>query len=113
MILELGDGRELQLPDELSDEFARQLKKLILETEQRAATAEAEVRALRDEMDILRKSVRDSSTKMAPTDDTVKAIHTLQNGLLDALARIERATSADREIVPDQFGDYTRSKIVK
>ena len=112
MILELGDGRELLLPDEVSDEFARQLKKLILETERRAATAEADVQKLRDEMAILRKTVGESSVKAASVDNTAQAIRSLQSDLLSALARIERATSADRQIVPDEFGEYTRSKIV-
>jgi hypothetical protein len=112
MILELGDGRELILPDEVSDEFARQLKKLILETESRAAAAEADVQKLRDEMAILRKSINQSNVKVASADGTAQAIQELQSGLLSALARIERATSADRQIVPDEFGEYTRSKIV-
>jgi hypothetical protein len=112
MILELGDGRELLLPDEVSDEFARQLKKLILETESRAAAAEADVQKLRDEMAALRRSINESNVNTVVRDDTAQAVRGLQSALLSALARIEQATSADRQIVPDEFGEYTRSKIV-
>jgi hypothetical protein len=55
MILELGDGRELKLPDDMLDETARQLKQLILTLEGRAFTAESQARTLRDEMAALRQ----------------------------------------------------------
>ena len=50
MILELDDNRKIKLPDEMPDDTARLLKSLILALEERARTAESEVRLLRDEM---------------------------------------------------------------
>jgi len=50
VILELDDNRKIKLPDEMPDDTARLLKSLILALEERARTAESEVRLLRDEM---------------------------------------------------------------
>lgn len=44
MILDMEDGREIKLPDEVSDEFARALKMMmILRLEERARDAERQV----------------------------------------------------------------------
>jgi len=58
MILDLGNGRELQLPDDTSDETARQLGRLILVLEDRAIAAERMTAELQAQIDELRREVR-------------------------------------------------------
>lgn len=112
MILELGDGRELCLPDEMPDETARQLKALILATEGRARAAESETRLLRDEMAALRQSFSAVSQKADAANSTAQAVAEASRAIVAALARVERAALADRRMMPDEFGEYTMSKAV-
>jgi hypothetical protein len=122
VILELGDGREFHLPDEMEDEYARQLKRFILGAEERARAAEAEVAALREEMATWRQAAGSARQQTLAEDTTARAMHTemlasaireLQTAMLAALARVERAALADRQMVMDEFGEYTRSKAMK
>ncbi len=111
MILELEDGRELRLPDEMPDETARQLKRLILALEERARTAESDARTLRDEMAGLRRQVE---TRVAAPADTsvVDALRALQDSLETGVRRIVNAQLADRKLVFDATGEPTHSKAV-
>lgn len=109
MILELDDGRELRLPDEMPDETARQLKALILALEGRARTAESDVRMLRDEMAALRRTAEGSA---ASNDRTANALAAVSRDIIAALRRVEAAALADREMVPNELGDMTRSRAV-
>jgi len=112
MILELGDGRELRLPDEMPDETARQIKLFILALEERARAAESDARTLRDEMAALRQQF--NTVRAAPPDtSTASAIADLKVTLARLLVQIEAAVSADRKMVPDELGEYTRSRIVR
>lgn len=111
MILELGDGREIPLPDEMSDETARQLKRLILALEERARTAEATVEALRAEF----ARVRSSYDGAVATNDALAAALTENrrfqeetNKLLRSLLMVE---SADRMLITDGIGG-ARSRVV-
>lgn len=59
MILEIDDKRELKLSDDVTDDVARQLKKLILAVEDRAAREKR--------LDILEGQVADLTKKLAET----------------------------------------------
>jgi hypothetical protein len=113
VILELGDGREVRLPDSMDDETARQLKRLLLGGEERAAAAEARASALEQRMAALeaRKPV-----DLAPLTAAIGEMHrSVVNGnesIASALARIERVAGADREMVADEYGEMRRSRIV-
>lgn len=103
MILELGDGRELHLPDEMDDEAARRMKLLILGNEQSAREARAELAAMRVEMAAMRNEV-------AAAMNIAKAFDALRETLEQGVKRIVKAQLADRVVVPDASGEYTRSK---
>lgn len=106
MILELGDGRELKLPDEVSDEFARQLKALILACEGRARDAEARAERIAAEMAALRQ---DFATLVArPMPEFPRQDN---SDVVAALKALEAAVRADRVMVADDFGEFTRSRV--
>jgi len=113
VILELGDGREIPLPDSMPDETARQLKRLILTLEERARTAESEVRLLRDEMAALRSQVATVAVKQNDHAPLVDAIGRMHADIKTGLDSVRAAASADRMMVPDEYGEMTRSKVVK
>lgn len=120
MILDLGNGRELQLPDDTSDETARQLGRLILVLEDRAIAAERTAADLQTQIDELRREVRkpvevdqeDDDEDDAPEDAAlVAAIQKLEDSLAKRLDNMLRATLADRIMVPDELGT-PRSRVV-
>lgn len=106
MILELGDGREIQLPDEMSDETARQIKRLILALEERTRAAESEARLLRDEMVNLRAVV--TAPKDYPEPEQM-APHLVE--IIRLLRQLVAVESADRMLVTDDIG-RSRSRVV-
>lgn len=113
MILEFDDGRELKLPDEMPDETARQIKRLIQTLEERARTAESETRLLRDEMATLRHHVGNLNAASVDHSATVNAIRESSVASIAMLRQIFQATSGDRVVVPDPItGDMTRSRVV-
>lgn len=124
MIIELGDGRELELPDEIEDESARQIGRLILALEERAAKAEAtaskltqalekraadaEATASRLQMQIDNLRAGFTPAQSAPVSDAdAEGRHTEVISLLNRLVRIG---SADRILVYDDLGS-PRSRI--
>ena len=116
MILDLGNGRELQLPDDTSDETARQLGRLILVLEDRAIAAERMTAELQAQIDELRREVRQPVA--APVEDDapedaalVAAIQKMEDSLAKRLDNMLRATLADRIMVPDELGT-PRSRVV-
>jgi len=120
MILDLGNGRELKLPDDTSDETARQLGRLILVLEDRAIAAERTAADLQLQIDELRREVRkpvevdqeDDDEDDAPEDAAlVAAIQKLEDSLAKRLDNMLRATLADRIMVPDELGT-PRSRVV-
>ena len=111
MILELGDGREVKLPDEMADESARLLKRLILGAEERAQVAEHSVRLLRDEMAALRQQM-DAVVLQVPDTGAAAAVTALQEELRQGVARIVEASLADRLLVKDEVGNAVRSRAV-
>ena len=120
MILDLGNGRELQLPDDTSDETARQLGRLILVLEDRAIAAERTAADLQQQIDELRREVRkpvevdqeDDDEDDAPEDAAlVAAIQKLEDSLAKRMDRMIQAALADRVMVPDELGTM-RSRTV-
>lgn len=111
MILDLGDGRELKLPDNMDEDAARMLGRFIKATEERANTAEASARALRSEIDSLRGEVRaiPAPTDLKPLADAIAGLHTDLNA---GINRMVKAQLAERKLVMDDMGEYTRSKAV-
>lgn len=112
MILEIDANRQLQLPDDMSDETARQLKRWILTLEERAQAAESQVRTLQDEMAGLRQSHANTQAVVADNTAIVNAIRETSQASIAELKRIFKATAADREIVPNDLGDMTRSRVI-
>jgi hypothetical protein len=120
MILDLGNGRELQLPDDTSDETARQLGRLILVLEDRAIAAERTAADLQQQIDELRREVRkpvevdqeDDDEDDAPEDAAlVAAIQKLEDSLAKRMDKMIQAALADRVMVPDELGTM-RSRTV-
>lgn len=98
MILELGDGRELQLPDDMADETARQLKRLILTCEERASVAERHAVALQDEVTHLRAEIQALAARPMPEMPKFDNREVVQ-----ALWRVEKALRADRVLLTDEL----------
>lgn len=111
MILELGDGRELRLPDEMPDETARQIKALILALEDRARVAESDARTLRDEMARLRQQFNVIQSR-PPDTSVASALRELQGTLMAGVERIVAAQLADRKLVYDEMGEQSISRAV-
>jgi len=110
MKLVLDDTRTLDLPDEMSDEAARQLKALILAHEERTRAAESEVRLLRDEMAAMR-----AMTASESNDDSqvIAELRAMRQELSAGLRRVEQVAGADRMVVPDPItGEMTRSRVI-
>lgn len=113
MILELDDNRQIKLPDDMDEEVARQIGRLILETERRAVRAEKRADAFEAELATLRQRV-DTLSAPAPADDGLReAVASLQSRLSSLLERVVSAVEADRVLARDEFGETTRSKIVR
>lgn len=112
MILEIDANRQLQLPDDMSDETARQLKRWILTLEERAQAAESQVRTLQDELNALRKSHEQTQAVVADNTAMASAIREMSVASIAELKRIFKAIAADREIVPNDLGDMTRSRVI-
>lgn len=120
MILDLGNGRELKLPDDTSDETARQLGRLILVLEDRAIAAERMTAELQTQIDELRREVRkpvevdqeDDDEDDAPEDAAlVAAIQKMEDSLAKRMDKMIQAALADRVMVPDELGTM-RSRTV-
>ena len=120
MILDLGNGRELKLPDDTSDETARQLGRLILVLEDRAIAAERTAADLQTQIDELRREVRkpveveddDVEDDDVPEDAAlVAAIQQLEVSLAKRMDKMIQAALADRVMVPDELGTM-RSRTV-
>lgn len=111
MILELGDGREIQLPDEVSDEFARALKTLILTTEKRARDAEIRVADLHARLVAVEARTIDFTAITTALAQMQNATVKSNESVTSVLKRVEAAVRADRVMVPDEFGEYTRSRV--
>lgn len=120
MILDLGNGRELKLPDDTSDETARQLGRLILVLEDRAIAAERTAANLQTQIDELRREVRkpveveddDVEDDDVPEDAAlVAAIQQLEVSLAKRMDKMIQAALADRVMVPDELGTM-RSRTV-
>lgn len=111
MILELGDGRELKLPDDMDEEIARQLGKLILVTERRAMDAEQGMQALREEVQALRAKADTPAPQidLAPVAAAIKESGARVEAML---SRVLAAVSADRIMTTDETG-APRSRIVR
>ena len=109
MILELGDGRELHLPDDMDDEHARQMKAFILATEERARNAERDVQALRGEMVAMRNEFVSAMQQSTLTADALKD---LRETFAQGMADLRAVAGADREII-DETGERIRSRVVK
>ena len=110
MILDLGNGREMRLPDDMDEEVARQLGKLILGNEQRAQDAEDRVRSLEAQFAQLKNEVR---TAPAP-QDLAPMIEAIQQGnarLEKMMVQMINAQMADRVMITDDVG-RPRSKVV-
>lgn len=112
MILEIDANRQLQLPDDMSDETARQLKRWILTLEERAQAAESQVRTLQDELSTLRQQIVNLNMAVVDNTATVSAIRETSAASIAELKRIFKAIAADREIVPNDLGDMTRSRVI-
>jgi len=112
MILELGNGRELKLPD-MDDETARQIGKLILATEKRAADAEAGMAKLRREVAELKQQVEapEPETDDNEGENVVAAIEAMEQRLTALLQRSIALQGADRILVNDETGT-PRSRVV-
>lgn len=111
MILELGGGRELKLPDDMDEEIARQLGKLILATEQRAKDAEQGLQGLREEVQALRAKADTPAPQidLAPLAATIKEGNARTEAML---SRVLSAVSADRIMTTDETG-APRSRIAR
>ena len=120
MILDPGNGREMPLPDDTSDETARQLGRLILVLEDRAIAAERTAADLQTQIDELRREVRkpveveddDVEDDDVPEDAAlVAAIQQLEVSLAKRMDKMIQAALADRVMVPDELGTM-RSRTV-
>lgn len=115
MILELGDGRELRLPDEVSDEFARQLKSFILGHEERAKASETAIESLRGELASMRAASAGQNTAgleaaLLQTQQAAQANAESIRRNASILQQILRIVSSDRVLIKDEFGQH-RSRV--
>lgn len=111
MILEIGDGREIKLPDECSDEFARALKLMILRLEERARDAEAttarrdaDVSALRQQLDNVLATPKETGV--------VEAVNAMRAEMQQGFARLFAAQMAETRFVLDEVGQEVGTKKV-
>jgi hypothetical protein len=112
VILELGDGRELQFPDDMPDETARQLKRLILTLEERAAAAESQARTLQDEMAAMRQTFAQTEVSRQSDNGVSDGIEAMRAEMGRGFDRVVKAALADRVLVFDDFGEPRRSRAV-
>ena len=111
MILELDDGRELNLPDEMDEETARQLGKMILALEKRAQEAEDRARSLEVQFAQLKNEVRAPAVESSDDEAVIAAINAMRREIAAGLAKSAALAAADRVIVYDSLG-APRSRIV-
>lgn len=102
IILELDDDRELLLP-EMSDEAARRFKRALLAAEKKKGTSPA-VRDLIAAAVGAFKEARDLEHERTGTDG---------DRIVAELRRVRDAVLADREMYPDELGEFTKSRAVK
>lgn len=110
MKLDLGDGRILQLPDEMSDESARQLKCLILVCEERATAAEACAQNLERRILVLEGQKPDYTPITVAIGRMHESVVIAHESMTKQMQRLERAALADRQMVLDEYGEYTISR---
>lgn len=105
MIAKLPDGRELDLPDALTDDQVDSIVRAILTAERTAKDANERVTALEARIG--------KPTAPAPVkDDTemLAAINSLRAAFTEGFDRMIKAQLADTVLVRDQDGEQTRSR---
>ncbi len=108
MILELGNGRELRLPDSMDDDTAKTLGQWILMLEKRADDAEYRAKAIEDEY----RSKAMDKPLVVTESEAAKEIAELRKEMAAMMSQLVALASADRMIVYDAAGS-PRSRIVR
>jgi hypothetical protein len=112
--LDFEDGRVLDMPDEMPDESARQIKRWVLTLEDRARTAESTARMLTDEIAALRKQVEMlSAPRSDGQDSVVEALRQIAEGQVKGFASVVEAQLMDRILVRGMSGDAFKSKAAR
>ena len=118
MIVELPEGRELDLPG-VGKEAALRIGEMIVAAEDRAAAAELraaqECALLREEIATLRQQVMVMGMKPAPESPElgiVTAVQRLESTMKFGFERMVKAQTADRMLVKDATGEPVRSRVV-
>jgi len=120
MIVEMPEGRELDLPG-VSAEAALRIGEMIVAAEDRAAVAELraaqECALLREEIATLRQQVMAMGMKPAPVPESpelgiVTAVQRLESTMKFGFERMVKAQTADRMLVKDATGEPVRSRVV-
>jgi len=104
MILELGNGRELRLPDSMDDDTAKTLGQWILMLEKRADDAESRAKAM--------EGKPDDKPLVITESEAAKEIAELRKEMAAMMSQLVALASADRMIVYDAAGS-PRSRIVR
>lgn len=110
MILDLGGGREIKLPDEIGSETAWQIGKLIVSCEDRAKAAEDAVAVLRTEVAEVK------AMKMSPPEvhESLGPYFEALTSVIEAgFARMIRAQLADTVLSETDLGKPMARKVVK
>jgi hypothetical protein len=106
MMVELPDGRVLSFSDSMTEEDVQTMVKLYMENKTHATeavnVAKAEVLGLRTELAQRPKQV----------DNVSLEIHALRKEMQDGLTRLQTIMLMDRELVRNEVGDFTRSRVV-
>lgn len=126
MVIEL-DGRQFQFGDNADPDEARRLARELLEAEQELAEArtagddekikqaqrglywaEVDLQGYQEYTNPDRKPAEYEAPEKPPAD----ALSPDAQAIIAALERVERATLADRVMVADEIGEFTKSRAV-
>lgn len=106
MIAALADGRELKFPDDMDEREIERIVRMIVTAELGKQKAEDDLKAAHTKVSAVVAKPAQSNA------DILAALAAVKDSIETGLNRVVSATLADRQMMPDESGEYTRSRAV-
>lgn len=114
MIAQLADGTELDFPDDMGDDQIGKFVRMLVAAQNRATELATENERLRSRVEELIGRPNPVINIPPPPDNNaiMERLDSMITVMEHGFNRVAMAASADRVMVPDDLGNYRRSKAV-